>query len=78
MFKRIKWNTAKMILKKFAYVTDPTYVSGDVITVEKAYQMLKISASTQLLKTGAVIGYNKGFYLSGYAMNGSDVTDLFL
>ncbi len=78
MFKRIKWNTAKMILKKFSYMTDPVYASGDVISVEKAYQMLKTGTSTHLLKTGAVMGYDKGFYIAGYAMDETDVTDLFL
>lgn len=82
MFKWIRWNTAKKILKKFSYVTDPVYASGDVITVDEAYKKLKTGTSTHLLKTGAVIGYDKGygkgFYIAGYAMDETDVTDLFL
>lgn len=79
MFKQIHWATAKMILKKFAYITDPNYASGDVISVNEAYKNLKKTGTTQLLKTGAVIGYNQeGFYVSGYAMDKSDVFHLFI
>jgi hypothetical protein len=79
MIKKIHWKTAKKILKLQTYRTDPNYVSGDMLSVEKAYQMLKSDKnSTHLLKTGAVIGYNDGFYIAGYAMSGSDVTDLFI
>lgn len=73
--RKVHHSTAKRILKTHAYLTNTSYTSTP-IPVDSAFKQLKEGVSF-LLTTGAVLLSNKGkYYISGYAMDGSDVTSI--